>query len=99
MSRVVECGVHANTRVHRSVARGKRRGFSPGAAARPLDRTRVREDSGRRGESPLTRLSYSEHASPGNCVTKTSVVENFGKIWGKKWMTHKQKKTNVLLWK
>jgi len=32
-------------------ARGKRRGFSPGAAARPLERTRVREDCAKTGVS------------------------------------------------
>jgi len=40
-------------RISKSItgARSKRRGFSPGAAARPLDRTRAREDSAKRGVS------------------------------------------------
>ena len=36
-------------------ARGKRRGFSPGATAHPLDRTRVRENFGKKQKKLFTK--------------------------------------------
>jgi len=51
-SAIESCITHVSSSHEKQFgARGKCRGFSPAAAARPLDRTRIREDSVKRGMS------------------------------------------------